>query len=93
MFEDENKVEELVRLGVLLCNDLIDAHGDTWLHLAENQFDEVEHSLLVGVLTMFLKEGFEENEVVVILKVAISASFSMVYGDATQLINWKETIQ
>ena len=92
MSTTENDVQRLVRLGIALANDLVDDKGDTWIHLAEQMFDEdMEHSLMIGVCAMFLKMDFDEEDIVVILKVATSVSFQVVYGNPL-VQDWKTEI-
>jgi hypothetical protein len=89
MENEENEVQKLVRLGIALANDLVDQHGKTWIHLADDQFEDIEHSLMIGACAMFLKMGFTEEDIVVILKVATSTAFQVVYGDPLNVPDWK----
>lgn len=92
MDRNEDEVEKLVRLGIALANDLVDEHGKTWIHLAENMFENVEHSLTIGACAMLLKMDLDEDDVVVILKIARAEAFSIVYGDPAEIPDWRYSV-
>ena len=93
MSSDENDVQQVVRLGIALANDLVDDQGKTWIHLAEQMFKgEIDNNLMVGVCAMLLKMDFEEDDIVIILKIATTTAFQVVYGNPLDVLDWKTEI-